>query len=90
MLLISVPDILIEARRLLHEMTGLETGEIIGVSHLDHSWHVRVEVVELTRIPSSADVVAEYEVIMSEDGHLEEFQRRRTRLRGDVIDGEVA
>ena len=86
---VTIPDIVPRSKELLRELTGLEPIEVIGVARDDHGWRVRIELLELARIPSSADVVAEYEVLLDDDGLLQRFQRSHTRLRGDVVDGEA-
>jgi hypothetical protein len=50
-------------------------------------WVVEFEVVEDRRIPSSADILALYEVELDSDGELLGFRRTRRYLRGQTQDG---
>jgi hypothetical protein len=61
-------------------MTSVEATDIDG-------WVVEFEVVEDRRIPSSADILALYEVEMDANGELLGFRRRRRYLRGQTRDG---
>jgi hypothetical protein len=51
-------------------------------------WVVGFEVVEDHRIPSSADVLALYEVELDADGELMGFRRMRRYLRGQTGSGD--
>jgi hypothetical protein len=47
---------------------------------------VTVEVLELERVPSTMDLLASYEVTLSEDGDVLGFERRRRYHRAAVDD----
>ena len=47
-------------------------------------WRVGVEVVEVARIPDSADILAVYEVRLDADGDLLSYHRTRRYPRGDL------
>jgi hypothetical protein len=51
------------------------------------TWRVTVEVLELERIPSSTDVLASYEIRISDDGEVLGFNRRRRYHRAAAEDG---
>lgn len=82
------PGIVVQTKKLLGELTGLKPVEVTGVSPDDHGWHVRIEMLEFAKIPPSADVIAEYDVLVDGDGSLVSFQRMRSRLRAETIAGE--
>lgn len=66
-------------------LTGLKP---VGITRAfrDHlGWHVRAEMLELVRVPPSADVLAEYEVVLGADGDVLNIERRRTRLRAELV-----
>jgi Gas vesicle synthesis protein GvpO len=71
------------------EMTGRRPVLITGVAPTDEDgWIVEVEIVEDRRIPSSADMLALYEIELDADGELLAYRRTRRYRRGQALDGE--
>ena len=70
-------------KKQLAEMTGLKPVAVIRASKADDGWHVGLEMLEMSRIPTATDVLGDYEVLLAEDGMLVRFERKRTRLRGE-------
>jgi hypothetical protein len=66
------------------ELTGHQPGHVVSVAKQDDSWHIGLEVVELQRIPESADVLAVYEVTLDVHGELVTCRRGRRYLRGST------
>jgi hypothetical protein len=85
----TLPSIVVSTTKLLAEVTGLEPVEVTGVARNDQGWRVTIEMLELAKIPPSADILAEYEVLVDGDGGLLSFQRMRSRLRSETVDGEA-
>jgi hypothetical protein len=56
--------------------------QITGVAPTDEGWIVEAEVVEDRRIPSTADILALYEIELDTDGELLAYRRTRRYLRG--------
>jgi hypothetical protein len=56
---------------------GLEAGE-------RKSWNVTVQVVELSRIPHSTDVLGTYEVNLDPHGEIQGYRRRRRYYRNQA------
>jgi hypothetical protein len=81
-------ELLDVARHQVAEMTG---NPVEGVSGFrrdpDHGCIVTVEVLELQRIPSTMDLLAEYEVNLTDDGDIVGFTRRR-RYHRAAVDGD--
>ncbi|KUI22925.1 hypothetical protein AU193_09895 [Mycobacterium sp. GA-1285] len=76
------------ARELIEELSGNEPVAMTSVEATDiDGWVVDFEVVEDRRIPSSADILALYEVELDVDGELLGFRRIRRYLRGQTRDG---
>jgi hypothetical protein len=71
-----------EAAAQLLELTGKEVEGVVGINRTDDGWSVRVEILELRRIPSTTDVLAIYEVAADEDGELASYRRLRRYVRG--------
>ena len=83
-----VPRQLIDtAREQVAEITGHEVEGVSGMRrHDDNGWTVTVEVLELERVPNTMDLLASYDVTLSEDGDLIGFERRRRSHRSAVDD----
>jgi len=71
-----------EAKNELAALTGKDAEGVTGLERTDDGWLVRVEVVELRRIPDTTDVLALYEVHTDSHGGLESYERVRRYVRG--------
>lgn len=65
--------------RSLEHVTGVDKGD-------DSTWTVGVEVVEMRMVPDTADVLAQYEVQVDQDGDIVGYKRKRRYLRGRADD----
>ncbi|MFF0813752.1 gas vesicle protein [Rhodococcus sp. NPDC003318] len=70
------------AIRHISELTTREPVGATSVSPTDDGWLVEVEVVEDRRIPTSADMLALYEVEIDLGGELLSYSRTRRYARG--------
>jgi len=70
----------------LAELLGRDPEGVIGLRRTDERWCVDVEVVEVRRIPDTADIIAEYEVDADRRGRLQSYQRIRRYPRGRAGD----
>jgi Gas vesicle synthesis protein GvpO len=71
------------------EITGRRPVQITGLAPTDEDgWIVELEIVEDRRIPSSADMLALYQIELDADGILLAYRRTRRYMRGEVLDGE--
>jgi hypothetical protein len=78
-------ELLQTARREVAELTGRRVETVSGLRRDgDESWIVTVEVLELERVPSTADVLAEYEVRLDPDGRLLSYRRGDRYARGST------
>ena len=60
----------------LAEITGLRPEKVTGFErHDDGGWGVTVEVLELRRVPETADLLGSYEAELDEVGHLLSYRR---------------
>jgi hypothetical protein len=72
----SGAKVALAARRALGELTGLEAESVTGLaSHDDGTWTVTIEVLELSRIPETDDVLGSYEVTVDSDGEIVGYKR---------------
>jgi Gas vesicle synthesis protein GvpO len=70
----------------LTAITGRQPTQITGLTPSDEEgWIVEVEVVEDRRIPSSADMLALYEIELDADGELLAHQRTHRYMRGNDL-----
>jgi Gas vesicle synthesis protein GvpO len=75
------------ARRELSEITGLEAESVTSLERADDgSWIVTVELLELSRVPETDDVIGSYEVELDEKGELLGYRRLRRYARSQAGD----
>lgn len=75
-----------EAMDQLAELTNHDVEGVVGVQREEENWLVTVEVLENERIPSTTDVLAEYEVELDDEGELLSYARTRRYVRGRARD----
>jgi hypothetical protein len=68
----------------LARLTGRQPETVLGLRRDDEGWKVMVEVVELSRVPSSTDVLGCYSVSLDEQGEVLGYERSRRYQRGQV------
>ena len=79
-------DLLERAKKHLANTTGLKPEGVVRASKDNGAWNVRVEMLEMCRIPPATDVLGQYEAVLNEDGAMVGFERIRTRLRGEPME----
>ncbi|NGP08352.1 gas vesicle protein [Rhodococcus sp. 14C212] len=70
------------AVRCIAQLTGKPCEGAISVVPSDDGWVVEVEVVDDRRIPSSADILAIFEVDLGREGVMRSYRRTRRYGRG--------
>lgn len=81
----TMVEILAQAKRQLGDTTGLKPVGIVRAFRDNGDWHVEVEVLEMARVPSTTDLLGDYEVVLAEDGNMVRFARKRTRMRCEPV-----
>ena len=71
----------------VHELTGYEPEAIIGLEWDGEFWDISVDVMELSRIPNTTDVMGSYVVQLDEQGTLRGLKRMRRFVRGSADQG---
>lgn len=66
----------------LQELTTRTPESVVGVERFEDGWAVTIEVVESTRIPNTADIMAEYEVKLDGHGEMVSYPRGSRYSRG--------
>ena len=81
----STRELLEVARQQVADVTGHPVEGVTGFQRdPENGWTVTVEVLELERVPSTMDLLAAYEVSVTEDGDVTSFSRRRRYHRAAV------
>jgi Gas vesicle synthesis protein GvpO len=81
------PDEIIErVHRVLDDLGDMEVERVTGVEVDDDGWRVNVEVLEMRRIPDTADILAKYEVRLTSGGQFLGYRQVGRRLRGQLED----
>jgi hypothetical protein len=85
---VSAAQVARHAREQMRELTGQPVEGVLSVRRADDGgWEVTVQVVELSRIPSSTDVLGAYELSLDDGGEVREYQRTRRYYRNQVEEG---
>jgi gas vesicle protein GvpO len=78
-------DAVARVRRELPELLGRPIESVLGFERSeDDGWHVTVQVVELSRIPHTTDVLGCYAVTLDEDCELVGYRRTRRYHRNQA------
>jgi hypothetical protein len=82
---LSGSDVIALVRRDLPALLGHPIESILGLQRGDEDgWDVTVQVVELSRIPHSTDVLGAYTVTLDRQGELVGYRRRRRYHRNQT------
>jgi hypothetical protein len=68
----------------VQELTGYAPEAVTGLEWDGESWQVTVDVLELTRVPNTTDMLASYVVQLDEAGTLRGMRRARRFQRGQA------
>jgi hypothetical protein len=79
-------DIASQAVEQLQALTGRESEGVTGMERTDDGWAIRVEVLELRRVPTTTDMLGLYEVRTDHRGRLQGYRRLRRYARGTADD----
>lgn len=80
-----------QARAELSEITGLKPEAVTSLERLDDgTWSVTVELLELSRVPETDDLLGSYEVELDESGELISYRRVRRYARSQAQDRQLS
>jgi len=77
-------EIVGDAVEQVQRLIGRPVEAVTGMEKDGREWMVTVEVVELARIPSTTDVLGQYEVTLDRDGELTGARRLRRYPRAEA------
>ncbi|MFI1335230.1 gas vesicle protein [Streptomyces sp. NPDC020845] len=72
----------VSAVRQVWELTGEEPEGVVSLERGEEGWTVGVEVVEIHRVPDTADLLALYRVTVDDHGELVSYRRGKRYSRG--------
>lgn len=72
------------AREQLEEVVGVQTESTSALTTDDDGWTVRVEVLELERVPDTTSILATYSVQLDQNGDLLSYERVNRYARGQI------
>jgi hypothetical protein len=83
---LSAVELARAAMTAVQELTGYSSESAVGLEWDDDSdtWRVTVEVLELSRVPNTTDLIGAYEVRLDPQGALHGYKRLRRFARGDA------
>lgn len=70
----------------LTRLTGLKLAGVVNACQDNGGYRIRMEMVEMSRIPPATDVLGSYEVVLDREGGMVGFERKEVRLRGSPVE----
>jgi hypothetical protein len=81
-----VREVVADAVAQVQELIGRPVESVTGVERNGREFTVKLEVVELERIPNTTDVLGVYEVTLDKDGEVKSAHRTRRYYRSEAGD----
>lgn len=82
---LSAREAIVRVRRELPQLLGKPIESVLGVERdEENGWQVMVQVVELSRIPSTTDVLGSYAVTLDGSGEVMGYRRKRRYHRNQT------
>ena len=79
-------ELLEQARRYAEQLTGHPVESFSSLERDDRGWRIGMEVVELSRVPSTTDVLGSYELVLTDEGEFVDFRRGHRYSRNSTDD----
>ncbi|MFE4861964.1 gas vesicle protein [Streptomyces sp. NPDC056670] len=83
----SAMEVLRGARAQLSELIGMPAESVSSFERSEDGWQLRIEVLELSRVPDTMSLLASYEVELDPQGELTGYRRLRRYERGRADKG---
>jgi hypothetical protein len=74
------------AGKQLVELVSLPLDSVSSVTRSESGWQITVNLIELSRIPHSTDVISSYSIALREDGNIEGYRRIARYTRDQLGD----
>lgn len=88
--IMAIKDMAEAAKKEIAELTGFKTPSLVGAKKEGANWVFSIELVEKQSIPEGMDILGLYEVKTDSSGSLTEYERKSSRRRADVIEGDAS
>lgn len=82
----TLNEVSLRAMEQISQLTGYRPVAVVGSAKDEQGWRVTVNLLELSRIPASSDLLGVYQALLDEEGNMLEFQRKMTHNRGDILE----
>jgi len=82
----TLNEVALQAMGQLAQLTGYRPVAVVGTAREEQGWRITMDLLELSRIPASSDLLGVYQALLDEDGNMLEFQRKMTHNRGDILE----
>lgn len=73
-----------KAREQFEELTGYTPESVSALSRHEDGWEIRIEVLELERVPDTTSLLASYSVTLDDNGDVMSYERCRRYTRGQA------
>jgi hypothetical protein len=77
-------EVIAIAKKELSKLTGRQPSTVVSVSREADGWHITLEMVERKAIPDRMDLLANYEVLVDDEGSIVRFHRGSLRTRSET------
>ena len=84
---LSAAELAAAATTTVEELTGYDPEAVTALEWDGEFWRVTVDVLELSRIPNTTDVLGEYVVQLDDRGTLRGLRRAKRFVRGHASEG---
>jgi hypothetical protein len=85
---LSATELAQAALATVQQLTGYRPEAVTGLERDGDNWRITVDALELSRVPSTTDVLGAYEVLLDESGTLRGYRRVRRFVRGQAREEE--
>jgi Gas vesicle synthesis protein GvpO len=83
---LSAAELSAAAMTTVQELTGYQPEAVTALEWDGEFWRVTVDVLELTRVPNTTDILGSYVVQLDERGTLRGLKRARRYVRGHATE----
>lgn len=81
---LSIPERVAHARQQFQELSGLAPEAVSSVGQAEGGLQIELDVVEVRRVPDTADLMATYRVTTDENGDVAGYERVRRFSRSEA------
>lgn len=79
-------ELIHKVKKQVQELTGFPSDSVSEFNATETGWEMTVNVLELSRIPPSTDLLAAYQIILDSAGQVTAYHRIRRYLRSQAME----